>query len=96
MCLQTETRQQSSAVTSAGLRQRGACSILKARGPKYKIHFNKSTNVKSQILWASIRVPLGILNSENPGPNSKWWTLWAPYLFYQRRAYASFYQEGMR
>jgi len=32
---------------------------------------------------------------KKPDGNSNWWTLWATYLFYQKRAYVSYGQEGI-
>jgi len=50
--------------------------------------------VKSSILWASMWLPLGILNFVSTKIlilNNSWWILWAIYLFYQKRVYLSFY-----
>jgi len=51
---------------------------------------------KSGILWASIWIPLDILNfvsTKNMILNSSWWILWVTYLFYQKRVglYICFY-----
>ena len=61
--------------TSAGLRQRRACSVLTARGPKFKTHLNKWTTI---FLWASKWLPSSILNfvnMKNLVLNSNCWTL---------------------
>ena len=45
-------------------------------------------------MWLPLGMP-NFVSTKNLVLNSNWWTLWATYLFYQKRIYVSFYQDGI-